>query len=93
MKTLNGLVVGLLLFGVSCDQDPSMRQVEPALEGSILKIAIPLSPTAQQDIARVEYLVEAADMNTLRGAAEVGDDGVIRGKVDGVPPGNETKIC
>lgn len=80
------ILIALSLFGLSCGPDrdrPTASESAPETGAVALKLAIPQA----LDIDRVEYIVSAADMDSLRGELAIGSDGVARGTVTGIQPG------
>jgi len=78
-------LIALPLLALSCSSDkrPTTSEPTPETAAVALKLAIPKT----LDVARVEYIVSAADMDSLRGELPIGSDGVARGTVTNIQPG------
>jgi hypothetical protein len=88
MRTHALLAILIALIAFSCGSDRQRPTAsEPTSEtGAVaLKLAIPQA----LDVDRVEYIVSAADMDSLRGELTIGSDDVARGTVTGIQPGQE----
>ena len=88
MRTRAPLVIltafALLVLSCSSDRDrPTGPESSPETGAVALKLAIPQA----LDVVRVEYIVSAANMDSLRGDLAIGSDGVARGTVTNIRPG------
>ena len=87
LRWLAGLAV-VVTVGLACGPDrhgPALPAA-PGPDGTVsLKLAIPAA--VAEDVARVDYLIAAAGMDTMRGELVIGADRVARGTVNDIPPG------
>ncbi|MFH1570387.1 MAG: hypothetical protein ABIL09_20515, partial [Gemmatimonadota bacterium] len=60
--------------------------------GGAARLAVVLAPLQAAEVARVEAVVSAAGIDTLRQDLEVGADGVARGVIADIPVGVERRI-
>ena len=82
------ILIPLALLALSCGTDHN-RSTAPESAPETGAVALKLAIPQALDIDRVEYIVSAADMDSLRGELTIGSDGVARGTVTGIQPGRD----
>ncbi|MGY8827543.1 MAG: hypothetical protein ACKVJG_27140 [Candidatus Latescibacterota bacterium] len=83
MKSIFALIC---LWLVACAQNGG-RVADPAEESGTIAVKITIPAALLQSVARVEYQVEAADMDALRGELDIVGNSA-RGTVNNIPPGS-----
>ena len=87
-RKLRAGLIAITLVGLACgpERNAPTAARDPSDGGTVsLKLAIPAA--VADDVARVDYLIAAAAMDTMRGELVIGADRVARGTVAHIPPG------
>lgn len=87
--------MGLMLLVLSgCDRHLKVTDApDLGRESGGFSLAIPIPKAAVGTVARVEYVVSGADMDTLRGPAPVEGDTLVRVAIEGVKPGKARVVA
>jgi len=79
------VLIGLWLAACSQNGD---HATDPVAQGGAFALKVTIPAALLQSVAKVEYLVEAADMDALRGELNIVGNSA-RGTVGNIPPGTE----
>jgi formylglycine-generating enzyme required for sulfatase activity len=96
----NAIAWGMILVALAlsgCGRDKSTVS-EPVViadnegESASFTIALRIPKVAIENVSRVEYVISASDIDTLRGDLTIGADDVARGTVTGVKAGTDRLV-
>jgi hypothetical protein len=86
------VTIALCAAYLACDGKPE-RPVQPtAEEYGAAEVAVPIPKLLVSTLARVEALVTASDIDTIRKDLTIGEDDVARGVITGILVGDERKV-
>ena len=80
-------MIALSLVCLACGPERAAGSDTEQTENGAIRVKLAVPQELAEAVARVEYVIFAADMDTMRGDLVLGTDGVARGVVSGIKPG------